>query len=408
METERSEKSEPTDEDTDKNQLGSTLAQTINHCIATGSIRISSGMIDILRSSRVHSLSLQQQRLLGAGVCFTSPIAFTIAKVFKDKVASDLPSEAQRVAEIISSEFNSAPNQLFIASSLKGHINFKLRLPAQEYPPQVQAKGSKGDNAQRTRPVGSPHRFEMKMVPASFDQASFDLYLKYQVSQHGDEPDEVSSSSYKRFLVESPLFDQGEGEGIKCGSYHQQYWLDDQLIAVGVVDVLPRCLSSVYLFWDPDLSSLNLGKLTALLEIKWVQELNSNSLRYYYMGFFIPTCLKMKYKADYEPSDLLSPTSQLWVRLTDGIRSMLDSIERPFIELSEVPDAVTFPNLSMAADASDEGLDDVMICVNSNVLMSWRDLKGRLRKRKQVEEIEQQLTIWRDKIGAGMKLCYSI
>ena len=29
-----------------------------------------------------------------------------------------------------------------------------------------------------------------------------------------------------------------------------------QLIAVGVVDVLPRCLSSVYFFWDPGLQNL--------------------------------------------------------------------------------------------------------------------------------------------------------
>ncbi len=35
-------------------------------------------------------------------------------------------------------------------------------------------------------------------------------------------------------------------------------------MAVGVVDVLPRCLSSVYLFWDTSCAHLALGKFTAL------------------------------------------------------------------------------------------------------------------------------------------------
>jgi arginyl-tRNA--protein-N-Asp/Glu arginylyltransferase len=45
-----------------------------------------------------------------------------------------------------------------------------------------------------------------------------------------------------------------------------------KLMAVGVVDVLPRCLSSVYLFWDADFAHLAPGKLTALKEIEWVQQ----------------------------------------------------------------------------------------------------------------------------------------
>src|SRR5688572_5589475 len=49
------------------------------------------------------------------------------------------------------------------------------------------------------------------------------------------------------------------------GSFHQQYWLDgSKLIAVGVVDVLPNCLSSVYLYYDPDFSFLSLGTYAAL------------------------------------------------------------------------------------------------------------------------------------------------
>lgn len=62
--------------------------------------------------------------------------------------------------------------------------------------------------------------------------------------------------------------------------------LAGQLAAVGVVDVLPQYLSSVYLFWDPDLPHLALGKLSALWEIRWVQQAAAlcPRLQYYCMG----------------------------------------------------------------------------------------------------------------------------
>ena len=55
-------------------------------------------------------------------------------------------------------------------------------------------------------------------------------------------------------------------------------------MAVAVLDVLPRCLSSKYVFWDPALASLSLGKLTALREIAWVQDASCvcPQLHYYF------------------------------------------------------------------------------------------------------------------------------
>ena len=61
------------------------------------------------------------------------------------------------------------------------------------------------------------------------------------------------------------------------------------LVAVGVVDVLPACLSSKYFFWDPDLAPLALGKVSAMKEIQWVAaaSLHCPSLKHYYMGYYI-------------------------------------------------------------------------------------------------------------------------
>lgn len=104
---------------------------------------------------------------------------------------------------------------------------------------------------------------------------------------------------------------------IPYGSYHQHYLINDKyLFAVGVVDILPHCLSSVYAFYDPELSRiLNLGKITALYEIEWVKRAMEfrPDLRYYYLGYYIHSCQKMKYKAQFKPSELLCPVRGVWV-----------------------------------------------------------------------------------------------
>lgn len=98
-----------------------------------------------------------------------------------------------------------------------------------------------------------------------------------------------------------------------------------KLIAVGVLDVLPSCLSSVYFFWDNDYAALAPGKFSALKEAEWVQEAARHcpALHHYYMGFYIHSCHKMQYKADYLPSDLLCPERLCWVPF-DRVKAALD------------------------------------------------------------------------------------
>ena len=274
-------------------------------------------------------------------------------------------------------------------------------------------------------------RLEVETVPAAFDEEAFALYVRYQASQHGDDPASLSRDSYRRFLVDTPLFyaappDEGAAAAAAAaargaraapprppaatapgfvsergaavddarafapaprgyGSYHQRYRLvpvdqdgEDEkdaaapaqrrlrpparpLVAVAVVDVLPGCLSSVYVFWDPDYAHLGLGRYTALREIEWVRRglLFPNAAvaaaaaaaargaaaaaaardaadasappafhplnpRYYYLGYYIHSCHKMRYKGDYKPSQLLCHETGAWVPLSDAARAALD------------------------------------------------------------------------------------
>lgn len=121
--------------------------------------------------------------------------------------------------------------------------------------------------------------------------------------------------SYYQFLVEAP-YPFGDGnhplQAPACGNYHQHYRIGDALVAVGVVDILPGGLSSVYLYYDPAFSHqlVALGKYAILKEIEYTnQELQKP---YYYLGYYIESCQKMRYKGEYKPSQLLCPKYYQW------------------------------------------------------------------------------------------------
>ncbi|XP_056147287.1 arginyl-tRNA--protein transferase 1 isoform X1 [Lampris incognitus] len=169
------------------------------------------------------------------------------------------------------------------------------------------------------------HSLEVRLVrsnppspqfKASFD-ASYQVYKLYQMAIHKDPPDKPSESQFRRFLCDSPLEAQSSPDGpdVGYGSFHQQYWLDGRIVAVGVIDILPTCVSSVYLYYHPDFASLSLGSYSALREIAFTRQLQKQSakLSHYYLGFYIHSCPKMRYKGQYQPSDLLCPETYVWV-----------------------------------------------------------------------------------------------
>lgn len=203
---------------------------------------------------------------------------------------------------------------------------------------------------------GKKKRLEIILKRSSFDPKEYDLYRKYQIIVHNDAPDHVSESSYRRFLVDSPLLyipSNGDNTVPRCGfgSFHQQYIIDGQLVAVGVIDILPKCLSSKYLFWDPDFAFLSLGKYSALQEIGCVRENQAHcaSLQYYYMGYYIHSCNKMRYKAAYRPSELLCPLRHQWFPF-ETAKPLLD--RKRYVILSDLHNLQTVESSTPKLSAS--------------------------------------------------------
>ncbi|VDO88474.1 unnamed protein product [Heligmosomoides polygyrus] len=202
------------------------------------------------------------------------------------------------------------------------------------------------------------HKLEVKLVHTSskefqerFDE-SFLLYEKYQRIIHKD--DDPSRAGFKRFLVDTPLFDDEprSHDELKTGSYHQWYILDGKLIAVGVIDILPRCVSSKYLYYDPEYSFLSLGTYTALREIAFTRFVMQQHplIKYYYMGYYIITCPKMRYKGKFRPSELLCDRTFQWVNVCD--RMLLENDSKFTVFLPDLPPATmqTRDNLLLLID----------------------------------------------------------
>uniref|UniRef100_H2Y4K0 Arginyl-tRNA--protein transferase 1 n=2 Tax=Ciona savignyi TaxID=51511 RepID=H2Y4K0_CIOSA len=189
-------------------------------------------------------------------------------------------------------------------------INLKMmsiRKKIPDYPVKPTTRGYPNPPSQVRLIQSSPPSAEF----LSTKTESHALYAKYQVAIHKDNPDDCTMKQWTRFLVDSPL--NGPLKGY--GSYHNQYWLDGKLVAVGVLDILPSCISSVYLYYDPDYGFLSFGVYSALSEISLVRRLTRTHpcLTHYYMGYYIQSCPKMRYKSAYKPSYLLCPESYEWV-----------------------------------------------------------------------------------------------
>ncbi|GME71751.1 unnamed protein product [Ambrosiozyma monospora] len=180
----------------------------------------------------------------------------------------------------------------------------------------------------------SHEKFHTVIGPADPTTEKFELYKKYQIQVHKDDPSDLTLKGFKRFLCDSPFLDtkhkvedwekfnagwrKGEyGDTKLTGPVHECYYLDGKLVAIGVLDILPESISSVYFIWDPDYASLGLGTLSALREMALTEMLGK---KYYYLGYYIDDCHKMKYKAKFG-GEILDSCSMKFVKL-DAVRSI--------------------------------------------------------------------------------------
>eukprot|EP00092_Neocalanus_flemingeri_P024982 GFUD01027094.1.p1 GENE.GFUD01027094.1~~GFUD01027094.1.p1 ORF type:complete len:479 (-),score=151.71 GFUD01027094.1:22-1458(-) len=232
--------------------------------------------------------------------------------------------------------------------------------------------------------TNSTHKFEMQLVKAdladkqfmmSFHE-SFRVYQRYQTSIHQDKPQDCDIQTFAGFLCDSPLiYEMKDNKGF--GAFHQQYLVDGAIVAVGVVDILPHSLSSVYLYYDPVWwgkgPNLSPGTYTAIREVQLTQQLD---LPFYYMGFYIHSCPKMRYKGRFLPSDLLSPTLLSWHNIEHCLPQMEAAKYSTFADIPVTGPAVALSSMEVGR---------VRLCVRDR-LTSYEEWKG---EGVHSEEVEQ-------------------
>jgi arginine-tRNA-protein transferase len=131
--------------------------------------------------------------------------------------------------------------------------------------------------------------------PLRYESALFDLYQSHSQVRFGQE------HSFEDFAasLHSP----------SCPTLLSRYELDGRLVGAGYLDLAYDGLSSVYFVYDPAVSHLSLGVFSVLREIA---ETASLGLPYYYLGYHVPGCDRMAYKASFRPHQVLDWEDGSW------------------------------------------------------------------------------------------------
>ncbi|HHJ13902.1 MAG TPA: arginyltransferase [Gammaproteobacteria bacterium] len=159
-------------------------------------------------------------------------------------------------------------------------------------PLRVMATGFEPDRSQRRVRKRNP---DVRCTPreARFREEHFELYRRYLGARHaGGGMDDPTPEDYMRFVA-SDWSDT---------LFLELRLPDRHLLGVAVTDCLPDALSAVYTFFDPRLDRRSPGILAVLMQLELARQLG---LDWLYLGYWIPECRKMRYKARFRPFQIL-------------------------------------------------------------------------------------------------------
>jgi arginine-tRNA-protein transferase len=131
---------------------------------------------------------------------------------------------------------------------------------------------------------------QVEIGPPELTDEKWEVYSNYLSAMHDGSMSNCREDQ-KEFLYQSPIDTQ-----------EMVYRIDGRVVAVGIVDVCPNALSSVYFFFDPAFARRSLGIFGALKEI---EECRRRGLPYWYIGYYVRHCRRMNYKAQFTPYELL-------------------------------------------------------------------------------------------------------
>lgn len=84
--------------------------------------------------------------------------------------------------------------------------------------------------------------------------------------------------------------------------YEVLYYIQDRLVGVDLIDILPHGISSIYFYYDPDFEKNSLGTYSMLRQIQMAKD---SKREWIYLGYYVKGCQSLEYKSRYSPYHVL-------------------------------------------------------------------------------------------------------
>ena len=154
-------------------------------------------------------------------------------------------------------------------------------------------------NKKQRKLIRKSELIRVEIETLNYRQEYFNIFCAHSTSRFKQNLEEIGSEdNFKEtFFVET------------SPSFIFNYYLDDILIAWGIVDKGLDILNSVYFAFDPNYSNMELGKLSILKEIEYANQLG---LSYYHLGYYVEGNKTMAYKSSYYPHEQMDWNEGIW------------------------------------------------------------------------------------------------
>ena len=157
-------------------------------------------------------------------------------------------------------------------------------------------------------------------------QKAYELYDKFQESVHRGKTRFKSAEEFQWGFMNSPIVNPPTHLE---GSYHMHYYIDDELVMISILDILPKYFVSIYFIYDPAIRFMTPGIYTVLVELDLLQQLQSQHTgprpRYYALGYY--NCNpKVSYKAQFKPQEVLCNETHTFVRMDTASEKLSEMV----------------------------------------------------------------------------------
>ncbi len=164
------------------------------------------------------------------------------------------------------------------------HKCLSLRVPVTTFRPDRSQRRARQANADVEIIIGEPGVTAEKL-------RLYDRFHNYQTDEKGwPAHDPKDPRDYAESFADNPF-----------PTEEWCYYIAGRLVGVGYVDVLPKAMSAIYFFYDPDERHRSLGTYNVL---RVMDSAADRGIPHVYLGYYVEGCRSLEYKARFRPNEV--------------------------------------------------------------------------------------------------------